>query len=60
MSVTPSVPILEQSKPPEYLARQIAKAPKAASDPDVADGRRHRPLFLDLNRPHGEHDQLID
>ena len=33
MSVTPSVPILEQSKPPEYLARQIAKAPKAAPTP---------------------------
>jgi hypothetical protein len=34
--VTPSAPILEQSKPSEYLARQIAKARKAASDPRVA------------------------
>jgi hypothetical protein len=28
--------MLEQSKPSEYLARQIAKARKAASDPRVA------------------------
>ena len=44
-----------KSKPPEYLARQIAKAHKAASDPHVADGRRHRPLILDLNHPHDAH-----
>ena len=41
-----SAHVLEQSKPPEYLARQIAQARKKATDPDVARLNEHYALVI--------------
>ena len=41
-----SAHVLEQSKPPEYLARQIARAREIATDPHVAKVNEHYALVI--------------